>query len=154
MTMSWASLLHLLTVTAVFILVGGSAVWLVYAAVLLYGIIGYAIATAVVSFLLIWSGSIKNYLSLEDSSILPKTSLPAPGHPETNQSYRLSLYRLCPHCSNCLVSGGMEVHSYRLIWDDRNGARHSSTSSQARFVDRLVRHMLLGILHRQEASRN
>ncbi len=55
MTMSWGSLLHVLTVTALFIVVGGSAVWLVHAAVLLYGIIGYAVATAIVSFLLIWT---------------------------------------------------------------------------------------------------
>ena len=38
-----------------FIVISASVVWLIYAAILLYGVTGYAAVTAVVWFLLIWT---------------------------------------------------------------------------------------------------
>ena len=55
MTTSWRRSFHLFSVTALFIVISASVVWLIYAAILLYGVTGYAAVTAVVWFLLIWT---------------------------------------------------------------------------------------------------
>ena len=54
MRLSWRRSLHVLSMTALFILLGACIVWLLYAAVVLYGFTGYVAIAGITLFLVIW----------------------------------------------------------------------------------------------------